>query len=359
MKKACLAVFLCVGLALGLNAMEINLPKNAKIGKTLEGKALQEVLQKVANSKKGLIEKSKGEIQIKGIVDVNSFTFNPDTDILVEVTDSSSSQILYYLAAKKNKQTFCTPIRQGEEENKNNSWILPLANSDEWGEIRKAYDGVFQADNTGGPRTATNSAGMWIYATSYKDFANAIIFSRNYSGNGPKRTDYFHAVINADGTLQITSALTPTSVDRVYTTKPYPLNEWVYIQAFQQANLYTIGWKTATDEERKSKTFTRNVDLEGKDFDNIFNYVNPNSCVPVKEFFWQPGIYMFELMNNYNAKSKLIRQNRQNVFGLDTELVDNINAVIMEQPSFLAEDSFVVYADSDDIVIDIRNAIGL
>lgn len=261
MKKASFAVFLCVGLALGLNAMEINLPKNAKIGKTLEGKQLQEVLQKVANSKKGV---------------------------------------------------------------------------------------------------ATNSAGMWIYATSYKDFANRVIFSRNYNGDGNKiRTDYFHAVINADGTLQITSAITDYSADRVYTTKPYPLNEWVYIQALQGGNTYTIGWKTATDEERKSKTFTRNVDLVAETFDNIFNYINSDSCIPIKEFFWQPGIYMFELMYNYNAKAKLIQQNKQNVFGLDTELVDNINAVIMEQPSFLTENSFVVYADSNDIVIDIRNAIGL
>lgn len=51
MKKACLAVFLCVGLALGLSAGEINLPKNAKIGKTLEGKALQKVLQIAKNGK--------------------------------------------------------------------------------------------------------------------------------------------------------------------------------------------------------------------------------------------------------------------------------------------------------------------
>lgn len=79
----------------------------------------------------------------------------------------------------------------------------------------------------------------------------------------------------------------------------------------------------------------------------------------MKEFFWQLGIYMFELMYNYNAKAQLIQQNRQNVFGLDTELVDNINAVIMGQPSFLAEDSFIVYADSNDIVIDIRSTIGL
>ncbi|TLD86564.1 hypothetical protein [Helicobacter sp. MIT 05-5294] len=162
----------------------------------------------------------------------------------------------------------------------------------------------------------------------------------------------------ADGTLQITSALTDYSVDRVYTTRPYPLNEWVYIQAFQQANLYTIGWKTATDEEKSSKTFSRQTDLVAATFDNIFNYVNSSSCIPIKEFFWQSGIFMFELMYNYNAKSKLIMQNRQNVFGLDTELVDNINAVIMEQPSFLTEKSFVVYADSNDIVIDIRNTIG-
>lgn len=50
---------------------------------------------------------------------------------------------------------------------------------------------------------------MWIYATSYRDFANRVIFSRNYSKNGVK--DYFHAVINADGTLQITSAITDYS----------------------------------------------------------------------------------------------------------------------------------------------------
>ncbi len=357
MKKVCLAVFLCVGVALGLSAGEINLPKNAKIGKTLEGKTLQEVLQKVSNSKKEVVEKNISKAITALPLDL--FTFNPDTDILVEVTDSSGSQILYYLAAKKDTQAFCFPK---VAENRGNGWILPLAGSREWEDIANAYNGIFKGDNTGGPRTATNSAGMWIYATSYADFANRVIFSRNYNGNGSIRTDYFHAVINADGTLQITSAITNYSVDRVYTTKPYPLNEWVYIQAFQQANLYTIGWKTATDEERKSKTFTRNVDLEGVNFNNIFkndNYeISPNSCFPVKEFFWQPGIFMFELMYNYNAKAKLIQQNRQNVFGLDTELVDNINAVIMGQPSFLAEDSFVVYADSNDIVIDIRSTIG-
>lgn len=51
MKKACLAVFLCIGLVLGLSAGEINLPQNAKIGKTLEGKALQKVLQIAKNGK--------------------------------------------------------------------------------------------------------------------------------------------------------------------------------------------------------------------------------------------------------------------------------------------------------------------
>lgn len=351
LRKACLVAFLCAIFGLGLCvASEVNLPKNSKIGKTLEGKKLQEVLQKVKDSKKIVADKNK--IRAITALPLDLFTFNPDTDILVEVTDSSGSQVLYYLAAKKNAQAFCFQVVT------NNEWILPISTSPEWGNIEKAYNGKFYADNKGDPRVATNSVGMWIYATSYKDFANAIIFSRNYSGNGPIRTDYFHAVINADGTLQITSALTDYSVDRVYTTRPYPLNEWVYIQAFQQANLYTIGWKTATDEEKSSKTFSRQTDLVAATFDNIFNYVSSGSCIPIKEFFWQPGIYMFELMYNYNAKSKLIMQNRQNVFGLDTELVDNINAVIMGQPSFLTENSFVVYADSNDIVIDIRNTIG-
>ncbi|TLD83875.1 hypothetical protein LS70_003445 [Helicobacter sp. MIT 11-5569] len=352
---------MCAVFEFGLcGAGEVNLPKNAKIGKTLEGKKLQEMLQKVKDSKKAVADKNK--IQMRTILPVDNFTFNPDTDILVEVTDSSGSQVLYYLAAKKDKQAFCFDVKG--TENAPVEWVEPKVGTEEWKAIENAYNGTFKADNTGGPRVATNSVGMWIYATSYKDFANAIIFSRNYSGNGPIRTDYFHAVINADGTLQITSALTDYSVDRVYTTKPYPLNEWVYIQAFQQANLYTIGWKTATDEEQKSKTFTRETDLVGKDLNNIFTGLTgaTKTCVPIREFFYQPGIYMFELMNNYNAKAKIMEQAIQNVFGLDTELVDNINATIMEQESYLSLDNFDVYIDDNGViyVVDIRNtSIGL
>ncbi|WP_273211786.1 hypothetical protein [Helicobacter rodentium] len=44
----------------------------------------------------------------------------------------------------------------------------------------------------------------------------------------------------------------------------------------------------------------------------------------------------------FNAKSKLIRQNWQNVFGLDTGLVDALNNAMLGTPTFLTINDFDV-----------------
>lgn len=59
----------------------------------------------------------------------------------------------------------------------------------------------------------------------------------------------------------------------------------------------------------------------------------------------------------FNAKSKLIRQNWQNVFGLDTGLIDALNNAMLGTPTFLTINDFDVYVDENYnvYVVDIRN----
>ncbi|WP_146239346.1 hypothetical protein [Helicobacter valdiviensis] len=209
-------------------------------------------------------------------------------------------------------------------------------------------NGDFNATGGGSARTGINSVGMWIYATSYAEFANQVIFSRNYSGTGPIRTDYFHAIIKPDGILQVTSAVTDYSTTNIATTKPYPLNEWVYIQVYQSGNLYKIGWKSASDENVQEKVFARGATLKADRFNN-FLFNNPSACARVKEFFWQPGINMFELMNNYNAKAKEIFQVRQ-YFTLDTRLVQELINAIQGISTTLTTNDFDVYIDTNGVV---------
>lgn len=76
----------------------------------------------------------------------------------------------------------------------------------------------------------------------------------------------------------------------------------------------------------------------------------------VREFFWQPGVNMFEIMDNYNAVDKEIEQIQRKVFRLDTIFVNEINKAIMGQPSSLTLNDFDVYVDNNYTiyVVDIR-----
>ena len=98
-KNFCLTLFL--GLCL-VNAYELKNYEDAKIGKTLSGNKLQEVLKKAKETKKG----TEGQKGVKAILPVDSFTFDSTTDILLEVTDVNGN-LLYYLAAPNNKSNFC------------------------------------------------------------------------------------------------------------------------------------------------------------------------------------------------------------------------------------------------------------
>ncbi|MBX7489909.1 hypothetical protein [Helicobacter turcicus] len=344
--------FLCTA-----NAYTLKEYNGVRISKTLSGDALQKVLEQVKQTTKG-----KEQEKIKAILPIDNFTFNDQTDMLLEVTDSSG-QLLYYLAAPKDKTDFCRvePLIDSEGE-KTYQWTSYKTAEGATIALADTYGRNFPASGGGDPRVAINSAGMWIYATSYADFANKIIFTRNEwdrNAQGGKRDDYFHVLFNADGTLQITSKITDYSVDRLQTLQPYPLNQWVYIQAYQEGNNYTIGWKTADKTEHVvgPKTFTRQADITADTFKTFMqNYQEENDCVMVREFFWQPGVNMFEIMNNYNAVFKEIEQVQHKVFRLDTIFINEINKAIIGQPSSLTLNDFNVYVDNNYViyVVDIR-----
>ncbi|MDE7255757.1 MAG: hypothetical protein K2N54_06230, partial [Helicobacter sp.] len=219
--------------------------------------------------------------------------------------------------------------------------------------------------------------------------------------------------------------LTTMSVE---TPKKIPLNRWVYIQGKQKGLLHTVGWKTADDESIASKTFERaSVELRvipmrsafmhrvyfsslhsiavkdriapnapsvpanqkpedfpwyeiyGKapDIDSftrfyITPFIFPNSPQPIRvhEFFYQPLMEMFALMDNYDALDKDMAQMTY-TFNLDTNLlIELINATtgnseafrfvnVVEDGAIIAHENVDVYVDSvgNAVVFDLRNVL--
>ncbi len=166
----------------------------------------------------------------------------------------------------------------------------------------------------------TNSFGLWIKLGGY--FTTPItLFNRNevHSEAGGYRTDFFNFQVLESGKLSVKTKLTNTSFDNIITTKPIPLNKWVYVQAIQNVKKYQVGWKTedGSDEDLVEKTFSPSVALDDAqlksrqyNIKSLQNYIEAGDnkyYLNVKEVFYEPTIQtMFALMNNYNTKEKLI-----------------------------------------------------
>lgn len=166
----------------------------------------------------------------------------------------------------------------------------------------------------------TNSFGLWIKLGGY--FTTPItLFNRNETKGegGGYRTDIFNFQVLESGKLSVTAKLVNHSTESIVTNKPIPLNKWVYVQAIQSVKNYTIGWKAqdGSDEEIITKTFAPSIALEDSQLKNrqfnvtsLQNYIESGDnrfYLNVKEVFYEPTIQqMFALMNNYNAKDKLI-----------------------------------------------------
>ncbi|MDE7255396.1 MAG: hypothetical protein K2N54_04375, partial [Helicobacter sp.] len=243
----------------------------------------------------------------------------------------------------------------------------------------------------------------------------------------------FRFIISKRGLAEIHRSSLPSAhvTMSVETPKKIPLNTWVYVQGKQKGLLHTVGWKTADDESIASKTFERaSADVQvipmrsafmhdvyakqsddpkqnkreritykpdliapnapaGATFRDIGHYpkapdlncttqifrtdrIFPNSPQPIRvhEFFYQPLMEMFTLMDNYDALDKDMAQTIY-VFNLDTNLlIELINATTGNSEAFrfvnivkngliIAQENANVYVDANDnaVVFDLRNVL--
>lgn len=206
----------------------------------------------------------------------------------------------------------------------------------------------------------TNSFGLWIKLGGY--FTTPItLFDRNETNKKDEgyRTEYFLFQVLESGKLSVTTKSLDYSTESIVTNKPIPLNKWVYVQAMQSVKNYTIGWKAqdGSDEEIVTKTFITGAALEDLQLKNrrfnvasLQNYIKNGDnrfYLNVKEVFYEPTIQqMFALMNNYNAKEKLIFSSGSvDSISLATLAIEAYKILIGEGSSIITIKDFDIYYD--------------
>ena len=392
------ALLLCVGLVFGATTPQ---PSELKKVPKSEIAKLQETFKTL---------KKKQDTKTRDILDVDTFTFDPNTDDLYQFTVGNQQM---FLTTKLN-QTMFVPVQ------------TVRITKEKYGQTLCAFMGLYRTDGSYDSQVGINSAGGWFYFTKYPT-TNIVVFDR--SSWTKRKEDYkdvehlsFRFIITKGGRAEIHRTVTEYGVtDYVATPKQIPLNTWVYIQGKQKGLTHTVGWKTADDSSVATKEFQRaNIDLrvfpmrsafmhevytngiylEDSDLlapnapagqkpeEDIYFYekapdldcttyfyittrIFPETSQPiaVREFFYQPLMEMFTLMDNYDALDKDMAQSPTKVFGLDTNLlVELLNAtagaseyfryVPIKQGKLTLEYANVdVYADSNDdaVVFDLRN----
>ncbi len=386
-------LFLCIGLVFGATSPQ---PSELKKVPKSEIVKLQETFKTL---------KKKQDTKTRDILDVDTFTFDPNTDDLYQFSLGSQQM---FLATKMGQTKFVT---SGDEVG---------ITKEKYGQTLCAFMGLYRTDGSYDSRVGINSAGGWFYLTSYPTTDVAIFDRSSWDNSGVEHVS-FRFVINKRGYAEIHRSLSPSvkTTMSVETPKKIPLNTWVYIQGKQKGLLHTVGWKTANDESIASKTFDRaSVALRVIPMKSAFmhevytcdNYplldidkIAPNAPTPqnirtevdlypdsdtaayitpwiflnspqpirVHEFFYQPLMEMFALIDNYDALDKDMAQVVYR-FSLDNTLVlELIKAIEQKSDAFrfvnkrdntgaiTGYENVDIYADESDsiIVFDLRNVL--
>lgn len=356
--------------------------------------------------------KKKQDAKTRAVINVSDLTIDANTDSLYQFSIGNQQM---FIATKLGQTTFAPTQKV-------------IASSVDYGKTLCAYMGTNRLDPTvpgaiQEPRVGINSAGGWFYLTQYPK-SELVIFDRSSWKTDEVEHIVFRFVLTTNGYLVIRRTLLEgLTTDNLTSPKPVPLNKWVYIQGRQNGLEHSLGWKTADDESTATKRFsTPNVELQvfamrsafmnevyarnTTVFPNISDiqipnvldqaqvvfggtyppntgvgcttafstfqttYRNLSSDIFVEEFFWQPNMQMFALMNNYNAAAKDIAQTATaTTFNLDSVLIQELlNAIngnstsiryvpILNSSGTIAEVNNVdVYVDDnlDAVLFDMR-----
>lgn len=334
-----------------------------QIGEALSGKEAKEMLQNFPKEVKSAIKVPQNK-QTKVAKNARGGTypynndvippFNSSTDSLVALRNSAGNVVLYvtYTTDKPFAEVGNILTIDSSRLDSPKDYAVQKWNPDKQ-ELYSEYVNARTYYNGGRNPTDkypewdmpySNSFGMWIKLGGY--FSEAIsLFNRNeiYKQSDPAwEYQYFNFQLLPSGLLSVTTKYSDYSTERIITTKPIPLNKWVYIQAIEKVLDYQIGWKAedGSDEELVQKTFGNQTIKFSKDASyqryfsvtDLMRYLENDETrfyINAKELFYNPVAGMFELMDNYNAKEKLI-------FSTGGQITYDINTLIQESYTVLS-----------------------
>lgn len=270
----------------------------------------------------------------------SQFVFNPQTDAISAV-NNDQGQLVYYLVYKKSDAARNLVYF--------NDRLNQVSGND--------------AEHYNMTVTDSNSYGGWVYFDSTQGgFKSGCTFA---SRNGHYK--YFNFTVNSQGLMTIETAITYFSSGEVRTTKPIPLDKWVYIQGYQLGENYQLGWKDINGEQHivsgqirilESRRDTHYIDLNGVErvirgiYPIAFNF---HTCATRSaHFFWHPSEPMLAGYNIKNFSSAEVRQGLY--YNLDTRLLNDINNAFLNNTSPIKPNMVVVYTSDDGtiIAIDLR-----
>ena len=316
-------------------------------------------IQPVSNGKIEQIPASEFENVKKTFKTLKKVTDSKGRAIVADIPLDSATDEVFQYALDGNK-TMLIVVNKGQRSFLGEVFIEP--STLEIGKTLCAYMGIHHPDTTvpGGPkdpRVAINSVGGWFYFTKYPAGELVILERSMDSKNNPS----FRFILSGGIPIIRRVLIENMTTQSVNTSKPIPLNEWVYIQGRQQGLEHSVGWKTANDESTATKTFTNSeapVNILASNFIEVAfastgvndNPINPpcTSYAPntgvncrtaclynkefklpeeqgfyLKEFFWNSKSPLFALMNNYDAAERELTQ-WTNTFGFDIGLINEL-----------------------------------
>lgn len=350
-----------------------------QIGEALSRKEAKEMLQNFPKEVKSAIKilqnkQTKTKSARGGTYPYNNDVvppFNSVNDSLVALRDSAGNVVLYvaYTTNKPFAEVGCILKPNFDRLESPNDYAVQKWNTSKQ-ELYTEY--VNAATYYNGGRNATdkypeygmpysNSFGMWIKLGGY--FSEAIsLFNRNeiYKQDDPAwEYQYFNFKLLPTGLLSVTTRYGDYATQSITTTKPIPLNKWVYIQAIEKVLDYQIGWKAedGSDEELVQQTFGNQTIKFSKDTSyqrdfsvaDLMLYLKNDETrfyINTKEIFYNPIVGMFELMDNYNAKEKLIYSTGGQVtYDINTLVQESYNVLTGGTSSILTLQDIDIYYD--------------
>jgi len=198
--------------------------------------------------------------------------------------------------------------------------------------------------------TKSNSFGSWVFFDSQNGGYGAGDELTNRRSSSPIN---FRFSVLSNGKLQVKISRTNWSTVSVESPLPVPMDQWVYIQAYQSGNNYSVGWQTANGTQSVA---SKNMSSLITNNPNTYNF---DISLPANatHTFWGPGTQMFAEMNNADISAKDV-SSMSIVDYTTSAFLNDLWAGIFPAiaDTTITQDMLDIYTDNSNIiVVDLRN----